>query len=76
MWENVSLFILMKLGYPASYKTPAVLLIYIVKTDKSLVGDWGKKSILCKKEKTHCIRDNGQPDYYEDCRIFVAMTST
>ena len=28
-------------GYavPASYKTPAMLLIYIVKSDKSIVGD-------------------------------------
>ena len=33
------------LAVPASYMTPAVLLVYIVKSDKSLVGDRGKMKI-------------------------------
>jgi len=28
----------------ASYKTPSVMLIYVVESDKSLVGDRGKKT--------------------------------
>ena len=46
-WTHV----LSKVSIPASYKTPAVLLIYTVKFDKSLVGDRGKIKNLRKKEK-------------------------
>ena len=37
----------------ATYKTPAVLFIYIVNSDKGLVDDGGKKKNLCIKEKIH-----------------------
>ena len=37
----------------ATYKTPAVLFIYIVNSDKGLVDDRGKKKNLCIKEKIH-----------------------
>jgi hypothetical protein len=61
-------------------KTPAVLLIYTVKSGKSLGSDRGKKTPTSKVKDPLpfeiWIFRNGQPDRDDDRRIFVAMTST
>jgi hypothetical protein len=43
---------------PISAWDAAVLVIYIVKSHKNIVGDWGQKS-RCKKETIHCQLRNG-----------------
>jgi hypothetical protein len=65
---------------PPSYKTPAVVLIYTVKSGKSLGSDRGKKTSTQKVKDPLSfeiwILRNGQPDCDDDGIIFVAMTST
>ena len=61
---------------PASYETPAVVLIYTVMSGKSLVSDRGKKLCTLKLQDSLSfeiwIFRNGQP-YCDDDRIcFVA----
>ena len=65
---------------PASYETPAMLLIYIVKSGKSIDGDRGKKISTCKLNDPESfeiwIFRNDQSNC-DDARIFVVpMTST
>ena len=65
---------------PPSYKTPAVVLIYTVKSGKSLGSDRGKKTSMQKVKDPLSfeiwILQNGQPDCDDDCKIVEAMSST
>ena len=65
---------------PASYKTPAVLLIYTGKSGTSLGSDRGKKTSTQKVKDPLSfeiwIFRTGQSDCDDDRRSFVAMTST
>ena len=65
---------------PASYKTPIMLLIFTVKSGKSLDSDRGKKTSTQKIKDSLSfeiwIFRNGQLDCDDDHIIFVAMTST
>ena len=66
---------------PASYKTPTVLLIYIVKSSKSIVGDREKKRKRVIEVKDPLsfeiwIFRNGQTVRDDNRSIFVAITST
>ena len=65
---------------PASYETPAVLLIYIVNSGKSIDSDRGKKVSTYKVNDPESFKiwifRNDQPNC-DDARIFfVPMTST
>ena len=65
---------------PPSYKTPAVVLIYTVKSGKSLGSDRGKKTSTQKVKDPLSfeiwILRNSQPDCDDDCKSFEGMTST
>lgn len=66
---------------PASYNIPVLLLIYKLKSGKSLGSDRGTKKIYVKTVKDLLpfeiwINHNRQPDCDDDLKIIVAMTST
>ena len=62
-------------GYvvPASYQTPDVLLIYTIKSGKSLGGDRGKKTSTQKVKDPLSFEiwvfQNGRPDFDDDPRF-------
>ena len=65
---------------PASYTTPTVLLLYTVKSSKSIGSDRGKntstKIITDPLSFELWIFPNGQPNRDDNRRIVVMMTST